>query len=213
MSRSDKNASLATGVYKQLRDKMMALEIRPGTRLLEEEISAELQVGRTPVREALLRLQGEGLLARNGGWVVREIEPAMIISIFECRMAIEGYASRLAADRASGEQVDLLREIVAEMDRGGVTRVEENRLNRLFHETIVVISGNEIFHEIYERTQFPYWNLRTPLVIFSPDDKTAVAVKHHELLASIEAHDPDEAERLARAHVEDTFRIVREALI
>lgn len=213
MARQDKNASLATTVYKQLRDKMMALEIKPGTRILEDEISEEFGVGRTPVREALLRLQGEGLLERLGGWVVREIEPAMIISIFECRMAIEGYASRLAAERATPEQIEHLRELVETMDRGGLTRVEENRINRQFHELIVLISGNKIFHEMYERTQFPYWNLRTPLVIFSADDKTRVMVKHHELLASIEAHNPDEAERLARGHVEDTFHIVREALI
>lgn len=213
MARADKNASLATVVYKQLRDKMMALEIKSGARILEEEISEELGVGRTPVREALLRLQGEGLLERNGGWVVREIEPSMIISIFECRMAIEGYASRLAAERATPEQIENLQEMVRTMDLGGLTRVEENRINRQFHEGIVVISGNEIFHEIYERTQFPYWNLRTPLVIFSTDDKTNVTVKHHELLESIAAHDPNEAERLTRAHVEDTFRIVRAALI
>lgn len=213
MARAERDASLATTVYKQLRDKMMALEIKSGTRILEEEISEELGVGRTPVREALLRLQGEGLLERDGGWIVKEIEPAMIISIFECRMAIEGYASRLAAERATPEQIGDLRELVDTMSRGGLVRSEENRINRQFHEGIVLISGNKIFHEIYERTQFPYWNLRTPLVIFSPGDKTRVATKHCELLESIEAHNPDEAERLARAHVEDTFRIVREALI
>ncbi|MDL2263591.1 GntR family transcriptional regulator [Synergistaceae bacterium OttesenSCG-928-I11] len=213
MAKTDRNASLATGVYKQLRDRMMALEIRSGTRLLEDEISEELGVGRTPVREALLRLQGEGLLERSGGWIVREIEPSMIISIFECRMAIEGYATRLAAERAMPEQIESLAEMVAAMDAGDLTRVEMNRVNRQFHETIVLISGNEIFHEIYERTQFPYWNLRTPLVIFSDDDRTRYTVKHHELLDSIAAHNPDEAERLARGHVEDTFRIVRQAFL
>lgn len=213
MPRNDRNASLATGVYKQLRDRMMALEIKSGTRLLEDEISEELNVGRTPVREALLRLQGEGLLERNGGWVVKEIETSTIISIFECRMAIEGYATRLAAERATAEQIASLDEMVKIMDAGGISRIEMNKVNRQFHEMIVVISGNDIFHEIYERTQFPYWNLRTPLVIFTDDDRTRYTVKHHELLEAIATRNPDEAERLARGHVEDTFRIVRQALL
>lgn len=213
MGRNDKNESLATGVYQQLRDKMMALELKSGTRLIEDEIAAELQVGRTPVREALLRLQGEGLLERNGGWIVKEIDPSLIASIFECRIAIEGYATRMAAERATQEDIDILREMVGRMEGGNLSRLEENRENRLFHEKIVLISRNKIFHEMYERTQFPYWNLRTPFVLFTQVQKDSVAKGHRELLESIEAHDPEKAEKIAREHIEITFHIVREAFM
>jgi len=213
VARGDREASIATGVYKQLRDRMMALEIKSGTRLIEDEISAELGAGRTPVREALLRLQGEGLLERNGGWIVKEIEPSMIVSIFECRMAIEGYAARLAAERVAARDIETLRDLIEQMEVPEITRTEENRLNRIFHETIILVSGNTIFLEMYERTQFPYWNLRTPLVIFSPDDKKSVSARHREILRSLENHDPDRAEKAARDHIEDTFRIVRQALL
>lgn len=98
------------------------------------------------------------------------------------------------------------------MDSESLPCLEENRINRQFHENIIVISGNNIFREIYERTLFPYWNLRAPLILFSVDDKARMITKHHELLSSIELHNPGEAERLARAHAEETFEIVREAL-
>ena len=213
MARNEKSESLATNVYQQLRDRMMALEIKSGSRLIEDEISADLEVGRTPVREALLRLQGEGLLERNGGWIVKEIDDSLIAATFECRIAIEGYATRMAAERATAEDIAILRGMVERMESGGLSRIEENRENRVFHEKIVLASRNKIFHEMYERTQFPYWNLRTPFVIFTQDQKDYVSSSHRALLTAIEEHDPDRAERLAREHIEITFKIVREALM
>lgn len=211
--KNDDSTSLTTSVYQQFRDKMMALEIKPGSRLIEEDIAKEMGVGRTPVREALLRLQGEGLLKRSGGWVVLEIEPSMVDETFECRLAIEGYATRLAAERATEEDIAGLRAIAELMASNTMSRVEENKQNRLFHETIVKISGNKIFHQIYERTQFPYWNLRTPVIFFSKADAESVHKMHSEIIDAIAARDADKAERLAREHIQATFHIVREALM
>jgi len=85
-------------VHDRLRTKIPTLEFSPGTRLVEDELTETFQAGRTPVREALLRLQGEGLVSRRRGWIVEATEPGAFRSIFEARIAIEGYAARLAAE-------------------------------------------------------------------------------------------------------------------
>lgn len=203
---------LAADVHKTLRTKILSLEIKPRTRLVEDEISASLNVGRTPVREALLRLQGEGLVSRSRGWVVEEGDPADVQSIFESRMAIEGFGTRLAAGRVQPEGLAHLRSLVEQMENlDGISRVQLNQLNREFHETIVRQSQNAFFFEMHERTQFNYWNLRLP-VLFTRDQVEGANRQHRDILAALEAHDEDEAEKQARLHITTTYDIVRDAL-
>jgi len=203
---------LAADVYKTLRTKILTLEIKPRTRLVEDEISATLNVGRTPVREALLRLQGEGLVSRDRGWIVEEGDPADVPLIFESRLAIESYATRLAADRIDADGIGGLRDLVARMDElDSITRVELNRLNREFHESIVRASKNPFFMEMYERTQYNYWNLRLP-ILFTRDQAMESNVQHKDIIDALEQRDGDLAEARSRQHIEATFRIVRDAL-
>src|ERR1051326_9590051 len=89
------------GLYERLRHSIVSGELRPSQRVLELELAAQLEVSRTPVREALQRLAGDGLvLSHRRGWIVREHTALEIKEIYECRMALEGYAARLAARRA-----------------------------------------------------------------------------------------------------------------
>jgi DNA-binding GntR family transcriptional regulator len=203
---------IAGDVFQKLRSKIITLEIKPGARLVEDDISALLQAGRTPVREALLRLQGEGLVSRDRGWVVQASDPATFRSIFESRMAIEGYATRLAAERATPQALDELEQLVFEMDKADVLpRSEINRLNQQFHKRIVALSGNPFFAEMHERTQFQYWNLRLP-VIFMKDQLGQSAEQHRAILQALKDRNPEMAERVTREHIETTMNIVADAL-
>ncbi|MFT4266877.1 MAG: GntR family transcriptional regulator [Xenophilus sp.] len=203
---------IADDVFRKLRSRIITLEIKPGARLVEDEICALLQAGRTPVREALLRLEGEGLVRRARGWVVHASEPSHFRGIFETRIAIEGYATRLAAERASTDQLAELEGYVVEMDAGErIPRSEMNRLNQAFHHRIVELSGNEFFVEMHERTQFRHWNLRLP-VTFMQDQLARTAAQHHEILDALKARDGDRAERASREHIETTLRIVADSL-
>lgn len=203
---------IAGDVHRRLRAKILSLEFKPGTRLVEDEISELFKAGRTPVREALLRLQGEQLVTRDRGWVVQSADPAAFRAIFESRMAIESYATRLAAEKATPEAIDGLARMVDEMDRSDVLpRSEVNRLNRAFHQGIVALSGNPFFIETHERTQFSYWNLRLP-VIFMKDQLRVSAAQHRQIVAALRAHDGDMAERVTREHIRATMQIVADAL-
>lgn len=199
-------------VHHRLRSKILTLELKPGSRLVEEEVCTLLGAGRTPVREALLRLEGERLVSRDRGWMVQGADPAAFKSIFEARMAIEGYATRLAALNVTDIDLVRLTAMVDEMDKADVLpRSEINRINRAFHQAIVALSGNEIFIATHERTQFNYWNLRFP-VVFIKEQLVHSAAQHRRILAALVAHDGDEAEAAAREHISATMRIVAEAL-
>lgn len=213
MSRKRSAADLIGGdIYQQLRHRILSLEVKPGARLVEDEICDLLQAGRTPVREALLRLQGEGLVTRERGWIVQATDPTAFRTIFESRMAIEGYATRLAAERAPAAALDDLEGVIAEMDKADVMpRSEVNRLNQDFHKRIVALSQNPFFVEMHERTQFQYWNLRYP-VIFMKDQLNRSADHHREILKALRARDPDAAEKVTREHIAMTMNIVAEAL-
>ncbi|BEP68453.1 GntR family transcriptional regulator [Variovorax sp. V35] len=206
------NDLIAGDVFQKLRTKILTLDIKPGSRLVEDEVSAWLEAGRTPVREALLRLQGEGLVSRDRGWVVEASDPASFRTIFESRIAIEGYATRLAAERATPAALDELEQLVTEMDRGEeLPRSEINRLNQTFHRQIVALSENPFFAELHERTQFQYWNLRLP-VIFMKDQLGRSSEQHHAILSALKDRDGERAERATREHIQTTMSIVADAL-
>ncbi len=205
-------ALIANDIHQRLRDKILSFGIKPGARLVEEEICEMLAAGRTPVREALLRLQGEGLVSRDRGWVVSANDPSAFHMIFESRMAIEGYATRLAAQHAGPDDLDRLAALIEEMDNTETRpRIETNRLNRPFQQQIVGLSGNSFFIETHERTQFNYWNLRLP-VMFTKDQLLHSAEQHRRILATLQARDGDAAESVAREHIATTMAIVEDAL-
>src|SRR5436190_22723903 len=98
----DKTGSLTEAIYEQLRSEIVRGQLRPNERLVEAEIAERLQVSRTPVRESLQRLAADGLVvSRRRGWVVYEHTIDQIRDIYETRIALEGYATRLAAERAT----------------------------------------------------------------------------------------------------------------
>jgi DNA-binding GntR family transcriptional regulator len=206
-------ALLTADVHDALRTRIISLEYKPGTRLVEDDISREISVGRTPVREALLRLEGEGLVTRQRrGWIIEATDPANARFIFEARISVESYATRMAAERGDKKSIRRLGDLVSRMDDlDSISRVELNRLDRNFHETIVAMSGNPLFVEMHERTQFHYWNLRLP-VLFNKEQTVRSNDQHKSILAALKAKDGEKAERLAREHIETTFAIVRQAL-
>ncbi len=211
MSKRTGTDLIASDVHDRLRTKILTLEFRPGTRLVEDELTETFQAGRTPVREALLRLQGEGLVSRQRGWIVEATDPANFRSIFEARIAIEGYAARLAAQRIGDAGLAALDELMGAMAATDKPRAEINRLNRAFHVEIVKASGNTLFVEMHERTQFQYWNLRLP-VVFLKEQLQASGEQHRCLFDALQRHDGAAAEEAARLHIQSTMNIVAEAL-
>ena len=201
-----------SAIRQRLRSMILGGELRPGQRLPEKDICDELDVGRTPLREALLYLEGEGYVTRQHGWTVASESPQNLVAIFEGKAAIEGSLARLAAARITPEEGLHLSRLVEEMEPGpALPRHELNRLNDAFHERIACIAQNRLLSEFRQRTLLQYWLLQVP-VMFTDDKVREANEQHRIILDALTRKDGDAAEKAARAHVHMTQAIVAETL-
>jgi len=212
MERLLTNASSAPDLYGCVLSMILAGELKSGTRIIEEELCEKLNVGRTPLREALLILQGQGYVQRRRGWMVSAVDAAHIGVIFESRAAIEAATARLAAERITSAALDSLADLIEKMDHVGAhERQQLNQFNTLFHQTIVDAADNPLLADFHKRTQFYYWLLRVP-VIFSETEREDTNNQHRRILDCLRRRDGREAAEAMREHIEATRRIVEPAL-
>lgn len=178
--------------------------LEPGRRLKEEELARELGISRTPVREALLVLQTEGLLesAPNRGATVRTYEAADLDDLYQLRALLEGFAARRAAARISPADLDRLRE---SCERFVALRAEDDvtdlvRENLSFHNVILEAAGSERLVQMVRKV------IELPLVYrsyvwYSPEQKLISEHYHRQLTAALTAHDAERAELVMKEHI------------
>jgi DNA-binding GntR family transcriptional regulator len=199
----------ADRAYVELRDRIVTLRLAPGTVLREDELMRELEIGRTPLREAVKRLALENLLAvqPRRGTFVAAVEATDIVNITEVRAELEGYAAALAAQRLDDDHraaaVALIREVdelAAPDDQDWLMRFDE-RIHRFTWEA----AGNPYLGETLERYfthSLRIWYLvldRLPGLGHAVHDQT-------HLLEALLAGDSDRARGIMREHVLDFQR-------
>ncbi len=209
----EKTGNLTEAIYEQLRSEIVRGQLRPNERLVEAEIAERLQVSRTPVREGLQRLAADGLVvSRRRGWVVYEHTLDQIRDIYETRAALEGYATRLAAERAGPDQ---LREIDAILrDSAGILHAPREHLvgvNDRFHDEIMAASGNRQLVAFIMRNRLYYFNYRVA-AMYSDDEAAASRDQHERLAGALLRRDPDDAEAIAREHIATALRVIQDKL-
>jgi DNA-binding GntR family transcriptional regulator len=170
--------------------------------LVAADLAVRLDTSRTPVREALQLLASDGLV-RTGkrGFVVREHTAEEVREIYEVRAALEGFAARLAAERADDDQVAAIEAIGAHRD----SAVDDARriivdLNGAFHRAILGAAGNQRLSELNTSNSEHSFNYRIAEAYTDEQARSAVA-GHARILAAIKSHDPDRADAEARSHV------------
>jgi DNA-binding GntR family transcriptional regulator len=216
--RASAPAKLADGAYAQIKKDIFDFQLLPGDRFSEAELAERLGISRTPVREALFRLQREGYLdvAARSGWVVLPLDFELFDHLYDLRMVLETTAvgrlcSRVDRPETSIEDdaLDGLQRIwlVAPEDR--VTdgqRVAE--LDEGFYMALVAAAGNpeiaRVHREVTERIR----------IIRRLDFTQAIRIEitydeHGKILRAILMRDPDEASRLLHAHIEASKAEVR----
>lgn len=144
---SVKGTSLTDEAYAALEEKIVTLELAPGSDISEQVVCQEIGLGRTPVREALQRLAREGLVAvlPRKGIRVTDVDPARQLLVLEVRREVERLLSRTAALRASAAQRTDLREIADGMDRAAATSDDRTfmRLDRAMNLLVMAAAHNE----------------------------------------------------------------------
>ena len=156
--------SLSKLVRERIRGQILDGRLKPGARLVEDRLSAELGVSRVPVREALRSLSAEGLvrLEAHRGATVVEVTPEMVTELVEVRALLEGQNARLAARRHRPEIVARLRETLGRGNDAAESGTTEElaRLNAEFHERLGEASGNSVLLDVMrglrERTSIAF---------------------------------------------------------
>jgi len=204
----------ADAVYRALRHGIVHGDLAPGERLRSDALATELNVSRTPVREALRKLEAEGLVAHVGSHlVVRAFTEQDLIELFYVREALEGMAARLAAENATPAEIDAIRELLEDMDAVrqrkdvGVFR----RLTGEFHQLVCRAAHNDRLLQLSQSLLDHVRQFQTSTLY--REGRLAEALnEHRKLLAAIEARDGESAERLAREHRRRTLELRKEIL-
>jgi DNA-binding GntR family transcriptional regulator len=200
---------LTKSVYDDLRRAIVLGEYRPGERLIEAELAAKLDASRTPIREALQRLSAVGLvISRRRGWVVHAFTRAEIQHVYEVRMALEGFACRLAARHAGPKDIAVLKKLVAAYgasvrsgDLGGCETANDE-----LHDRISSLAGNPKLAASIVDSRGHYFTTRLAR-LYAASDLAESHRGHVRMLDAIRGHDEDAAEAAAREHLESTMRI------
>ncbi len=211
--RGPANESLAQRAYAQLRDRIVSLELPPGTPLGEDTLTAELGVGRTPIREAINRLALEDLVTvyPRRGTFVSEIEITDLAQISDVRRQLEGHAAYRAAENGSAAQRAEADGLIAELERPRSNAEELMRLDAHVHRFVYRCSGNPYLVSTLDR----YLNLSLRIwyrVIDRLPHLEERVYEHRDLLAAVRDGEPERARALASAHVETFEREIRTVL-
>lgn len=199
-----------------LREAIRSGLLAPGQRLVVADITAMLAVSAGPVREAIRRLTGEGLIeiVPHRGASVRQITQQDLKEIFELRGAVEGLAARLAAAHASDDGfkaelsalMDEMEDQAAKEDVSGYLKV-----NTAFHDLIYRMSANGRLRTLAAQLVMPVYQVRLPQRM----DRTAMQLSHSDhkaIAAALMAGDGDAAEAAMRLHVAQAGEGLKETL-
>ena len=195
-------------VYDLIRQAIISGQYRPGDKLPEEELAEELGVSRTPVREALRKLEVENFVQHfsHRGVVVSQVNTAEILDLYEVRTHLECMLIRKAAQRATAADIVLLRK---KLDQADAAQTVSRRLEAVeeFNDLLLRLSGSQQVLELQKRTREM---LQRAVVSGHADpvrSKTAAA-EHRAIVDALEARDPDLAERLVREHLSNSSGLI-----
>jgi DNA-binding GntR family transcriptional regulator len=198
------------GAYERLRSRILALELVPGERVSERGLESALGASRTPVRAALSRLQGEGLVRRDDrGWTIAPLDLVELRHAEEFREVVEAAALRLAVDRAGDAELDRLGALLDRQPddpEGGVRWGEE------FHTELGALSGNPFLADAIRTTMTTLSRTRW-LEVTTPESRAAQLAAHRGIVAALRARDARlavaravEHARAGAAHAEALLR-------
>ena len=199
--------TIQESVADYIRAKIMSREYKPGERLMQDELAEQLGVSRTPIREALQKLAGEGfiVLSPHRGASVANFSADELVEIYSIRIGLESYAAYLAAQRITEGELQALADHLRKMDRAKeeADRSHLIQLNREFHASIYAAAKQQRLYDLIEN----HLDLaeRYRRMFHSLENRAEHTVdEHQQLLEALRKHDADGAGTLTRVHLEQT---------
>jgi DNA-binding GntR family transcriptional regulator len=193
--------------YEFLKSSVLSGHFNPGERLTEEHLAKKLGVSRTPVREALHKLESEGLIKplETRGFIVSRDSKDEVEELFELRAILEGYALRMISERISEEDLKQLDRLVAGAeDALRRKRMEEVfKWNTKFHDTLHgIVVDKKRLHRLLVNIRKYVLRYRMDTLQYPDGGKRAVD-GHRKILLALKLKDPDLCERMMREHIQE----------
>lgn len=204
---------MADVAYERLYEDITGGKLQPNERLIELDLARELGISRAAVRNALIRLEQEGLVERepNRGARVRLVSEEEAVEILEARTALESVAVRHAASNRTPEDITDLRLILAEMESRleGSDLLAASDMNAQFHRRLIELAGHGTISKLLRmlNSQMVRFQYRTILVPGRPARSLA---EHKAIVEAVEAGDLDAAENAMRTHLSHVTEALRE---
>ena len=200
--------------YLQIKEKVITVELPPGSMIDEASLMKELSLGRTPIREAINLLQAENLvvITPRRGMYVADIAITDLAQIHEVRIEVEANCARLAAKRILPEQVQEICQIVhdeQEIEKHGMDGLIE--LDRKFHSMLASVANNKFLYKDWEN----YYNLslRIWYLILNYLKPKDVGVEDHiGIMSAIKDGDIEKVDHLMRQHIIHFYNTVKRTL-
>lgn len=198
---------LADEVYDELIDAIMRREIGPDDNLIQEKLATEMQISRTPVREALMRLEQEGVLtvSSRGTFRLYQMDDDEVKELYQSRAAVEGQAARILAVRGDAEDIRVLRQIVTDEEA-----LEDHstrgyfEANRNIHRAFVAQAGNRFLLEMFDMI----WGKAMAFQLFAAIENVDLSQslgEHMALVDVIAGGDKTEALEVFTQHIQNGF--------
>jgi DNA-binding GntR family transcriptional regulator len=194
--------SLGLSAYEQLRQALHSGEYGPGDRIFEDDIAKSLNISRTPVREALRRLEDEGFLVHEShrGITVARLDYQMIMELYAMRYVLEGAVAAMAARNASDIEIEMLRGLIKEEKIASKSAASMGEQNRRFHLAIYQCSHNRYMLKTLNILSYPL-ALLSKTAFMSPERRVTVCLEHEAIVDAISRNDPAAAEKAAHLHM------------
>lgn len=205
---------LSDKAYQLIKHKIITLELPPRSAIDEQALMEDLQLGRTPIREALQRLAAEDLVffAPRRGIFVADVSLTDLQKIFELRIILEGFCARLAAQRVTADQVAEMRSVIQELSQ---LPIGDSRklmaIDERFHELLYEAADNEFLADTLRRLHalsFRIWHL----VLDRLGNVKSAMEQHIEIVQALQVRDEAQAEALLQRHVIEFQQEIKSAL-
>jgi len=199
---------LSQKVYQILKKEIVRGILEPGSKLSENKLAKEMQVSRTPIREAMRKLTAEGLVetSPNKKMIVSEVSLVDIKEVLQVRGVLEGLAASIAAEKINREEIDKLEKIITQMS----PYTNKKHLSSYceaddeFHNLILTICGNKWIIKVRENLGNFIYRYRFKSLSVSGRLKCSLK-EHRDIMESLKKHDSVEADRLSKLHMEKTI--------
>jgi len=216
ISSQTESTSVRERAYEHLKASILSGRLNPGERLTEEHLAKELGISRTPVREALHKLESEGLIKPlpSRGFIASQDSKDDIEELFEIRAVLEGYALRVICGRIDDALLERLDETVRKAEEALRAQSLDDvfQWNTRFHDILheLIVDRHRLYHQMVTMRQYVLRYRKNTLQY--PDGGERTVDGHRKILLALRLHDPDLCERVMREHIQQSKKDALQSL-